>query len=681
MLKTMSLKQMFEYASQEAERRGNGNAKSRRRISSEELKRIAEESTIEQQVRLEQLNQELKQHVSKQGTKSNLTAAHQECVKQIVDVKREADERTKKALSKILLNDFAAAARAGLERELNDLSLPGLRRRAQRHRIKYNVEDEDAWSGESYDDVADLSMGSRSLEEQQMMMQHRKEADEQIAKEKAELIELIANAELSRTTKVTRVRKCILSCRPLDAASHCMKVQRHCCVQVFPCCQKTITVEFDEDGPLGIQFALHGNAVELSAIKEYYQADLHQSLRVGFILQKIDGRVLPEDIRGLSLKKYILTQLHACGRPMKLMFLPVEDNIISDSEDDDEQDSTDKAIDAEDSTDKAIDAEDNGLISFWDWEDIPSEPGESRWVVEDVEASTRPGERTDQQWHGESQASAGTFNGSSSSSVPDELREHGAALLAHQRLVDTVQTLKDAISAAVAAMGPNSKRDRESQLSDLQQAQEDLDRAQKRVAASAASAEYSFESCTLHVEKLPDVIGQTEIESLFSLFGYVLQATVRRRPGYDASWALVTMAGASGVRACLIPPRKFKREPTGEQAKLLRRLEILRCHQMYSQGYGRSWLEAQQRADATVRSLATNDENRLRNDFGAFVAARDTGGNENSASGMVPRRRARVCGRRRIIAAQMRACEMSVDALFHAYDRDHSGNYSAQCLS
>lgn len=218
-----------------------------------------------------------------------------------------------------------------------------------------------------------------------------------------------------------------------------------------------------------------------------------------------------------------------------------------------------------------------------------------------------------------------------------------------------------------------AEKQRNSKMQDLQSARQDLQLAQQRMVATAAEAEYSFESCTLHVERLPDSFGQTDAEALFSLFGRVLQVTLRRRPGTNSNWALVTMAGASCVRACLIAPRRYVREPNEEQARLIRRFDIIRCHSMYESGYGHSWLEAQERADATVRGLAKADERQLRNDFGVFVTTKHTVKDETSAQAMVPRRRARVCERRRQIAAQMRACEMSVDAMFYAHDRDNSG--------
>ena len=191
---------------------------------------------------------------------------------------------------------------------------------------------------------------------------------------------------------------------------------------------------------------------------------------------------------------------------------------------------------------------------------------------------------------------------------------------------------------------------------------------------SAAAAEYGFEMCSVHVERVPDELGIEGVQSLFSVFGRVLQATLQRRPGVNSNWALVTMAGAACIRNISptgIQPRRYKREPTEEQARWLRVVEISRVHKILQTRYGHGWLAAQERADAAVRGLAEADEHQVRNDFGVFVTTNHT--NSDSKVVMVPRRRAPVCERRRQVAAQMRVCETAVDSLFYACDRDNSG--------
>lgn len=351
-------------------------------------------------------------------------------------------------------------------REITNLTLPELRKRAASSRIKYQVEDEDAWNGEDIH-AEDLEHGENfgfkmSDEEKQAMDEQKVESEEQIKKEKAELVRIVVDAELHKPSKLGKVRRCIVSCRPHETLSQCLNVQRHCFVQFCPCCKKKIKVKFDEDGPIGIKFAPVHSTVKIVAIKEHYQADLVSELRMGMEVHAIDGQPMSLGTDGSDLKQRVLSLLHSASRPMTITFTPGDDNIISDSESSDDDEERDEDV--------------GGEEAFWDYE-LPA--GDDAMTVEDVEATSAA---KDESIVPENLVEEATV----------ELREHGAALVACKHLLDAQQTLKDAVDSPLSfkkrdasQSKAGAERTRKEKMRELDAVRLQLEEEEKRVSAQA----------------------------------------------------------------------------------------------------------------------------------------------------------------------------------------------------
>ena len=403
---------------------------------------------------------------------------------------------------------------------------------------------------------------------------------------------------------------------------------------------------FDEEGPLGVKFRAQSGAVKIVNLKEHYQADLHEQLTLGLILVQIDNKPVTPSKAG------VLSLIHAARRPLSMKFTPnnawEEDEEEEDHKDDD--------------------------LAFWDDEEY-----EEAVVVEDLEAGNSAAKN--RKHRTKSKRGVAVKVGKH---VPVALREHGAALVAVQRQQDRVERLKQSTLAADAGH-------RKARNAELQEARKDLADAQEAVPETAQAAAYSFESCTVHVENVADNMSHEEVEQLFSVFGQVVQISLQRRPGVNSNWALVTVCSEEALGLLLAAhlgmlsgadwkPVKGQTMPTEEQITQLQELKTSKVMSFLAPNYGHVWLEAHERANATVRAMAVANKSEVRNDFGAFADTNRDEDGETSAQAMVPRRRAPVCERRRQVAAQMRVCETAVDALFYACDRDSSGSLDREEL-
>lgn len=186
-----------------------------------------------------------------------------------------------------------------------------------------------------------------------------------------------------------------------------------------------------------------------------------------------------------------------------------------------------------------------------------------------------------------------------------------------------------------------------------------------------STAGYSFESCTVHVENIPDSIGHDDIEAMFALFGRVVQTTVKHRPGTNSKSGLVTMFDKHGVNNILSSSPKYLREPTDEQAEQLQYIQTAPLEQADATSYNDIWLKAADRAAAFRAS--TEEQQHLRNEFTELAQTDDDIAIDRSRLPLAARHRAPVCERRRKIAALMRMCETAVDTLFSACDVNNNG--------
>lgn len=629
MLATMTPKQVIDYAQEIVDL-----TTQKQRVDPGVFKQIMETTQQEQSDELNRLDAELKEHVANHKKNMYPTTSHQACMKAIFMTEQLIERRQKQKLSKLMLEDHEKATRSNLTRELNELPLQQLRERQRKHRIKFAVEDEDAWT---HGGVHDHSSAEDALflseEEKHMVKEHQKEAQAQIDNEKRMLVELIANAELRSLGKRQRFCRRIKASRPIYTLKNCLTTQRHCCTTLCPWCASTITATFEEEGPLGLKFAADGAYVKVVAIKEYYQADENDRIHVGLVLRAINGN----DVNSTH-RHDILRMLHSAGRPATLVFgtgSGNDDLDTSDSEDDDQFDDDDAA---------------GGVDAFWDDDKI-----HEAVVVEDIEAPTAI-------------EIDNSVSREETIQVSLQLREYGVALIARQRLADEVASME----ADVA--GSSGGSNRAQKVKELNEKRDGLTAAENHAIVAAASAGYDFAKCTVHVERIPDSLGQEGIDSLFSAFGRVVQVTVQRRPGANSNWALVTMSNIDCVRSILTYSQGSNIELSEQQQMQLQRIEMLQASELYSSSYGRSWLEANERAEASIRGLALINGAQVRNDFGVFVSSAQI---EHAA----PRRRAPVCKRRRQVAAQMRVCETAVDALFYACDRDNSGTLDREELA
>ena len=265
--------------------------------------------------------------------------------------------------------------------------------------------------------------------------------------------------------------------------------------------------------------------------------------------------------------------------------------------------------------------------------------------------------------------------------VPFPLRQYGTALVAQHRAATAMakfQRSRDAemqvLSGKSASAGESSNR--EIKHSSFEKLKDQYKVATHDAARAAERAQYCFESCTVHITNVPDTVSDDDLSSLFDVFGRVVQATVKSRPGDNSNWALITMCDSERARNVIGVPQTYDREPTDLQIKQLQRLQTVQLAETYTIEYGYSWSEAKNKAEAFIRSIAFNTEGQLRNDFGMFV---HTASDTRSASllGHISRRhRAHVCEGRRQIATLMRVCESAVDSLFYACDQDNSGDHS-----
>ena len=674
MLAAMTPNQVRSYADEVVDTRDN-----RQRIDTKIVERIVEETADGQREKLDRLNKELKEHSKSQNDLDIVTDAHRTCAIEIFMAKAEADQHMKKKLVDILLTDHDKLHADNLTRELQNLPLQQIRARQAKHRIKYTVDDEDAWeNGGAYDHEQDEESHFLTDEAKQDVEEGRKETEEQLKKEQGELVELIVKAEMRKPTKTLKFRRWLISLRPHAATTNCLRVQRLSLVKVCPCCEKTIKAEFDEDGAIGIKFAPNGTSVEVVAIKEHYQADLdHHELCVGLVLRSIDGvNVNRTNIEG-SRKQHVLGMLHNAGRPLRMVFVPGE------RDDDDDDDGLDTDSNDDDEEHENV----GGANAFWDDEEhVPDDSDEIE--VEDIDETSADQSEEEELVRPEEEEN-----------VPRPLREYGSALVARQHLKDTVERMAEVIDQAAPdapTQGGDAQKAIEknckAKMQELAKKREELKEADKKVEQAAKAAGYIFAKCTIHVEHVPDAFGQRrddgtpvplheEVQSLFSVFGRVLQVTIQRRPGTNSNWALVTLCDQDSIKSCLSNPRRYapNHEPTEEQQKNLKRIKALQASKMYASSYGHSWLEASEKAEATICGLALRDEGRVRDDYGKFATTAHTKKNKKSVE--VPRRRAPVCERRRQVAAQMRVCETAVDALFYACDRDNSGTLDREELA
>nr|ADD95698.1 hypothetical protein [uncultured organism MedDCM-OCT-S01-C25] len=644
MLARMTPKQVHAYAQEIAD-----PTTQKQRIDPGVLQRIVVTTKQEQSDELQRLKAELKEHIAKQQNKKHLTQSHQECLKAIFTVEEQIAKRQKQEMSKVLLDYYDQTARTKLTHELNCLPLQLLRERQAKNLIKFTVEDEDIWAqGGVYEKSSVQHAMFLSAEEKRLMEEHQRVAQVQFDREKQKLVQMIVDAELQPRGKAYQFYRRIRLSRPNAMLQNCVTVQRRWCATVCPWCEKTITVTFDEEGPLGIKFAPDGASLKVVAIKEYYQADLNEELEIGLVLREIDGNKIEN-----AYRHHILEMLHNATRPTTLVFA--------------RDDGIDRGLNAADSEDDDQSEDDNvagGKDAFWDDEEITVSQDEC--VPKDISDTEVPTvSEADDDIPPVEEASL-------------ELQEYGTALAVRQQLVDEIEVLEADVDEATT----RKTTTRAQRMKDLATRRQELADANKNVVEKAVAAGYDFVKCTVHVERVPDSLGQHNLQSLFSTFGHVLQVTLERRPGINSNWALVTMCDANCVMSIMNYPQHFKTELTNEQQMQMQHLQILRASKVYESSYGRSWLEANERAEASIRSFALVDSHRVRNDFGVFVTTEYSSSHgTKSDKRVVPRRRAPVCERRRQVAAQMRVCETAVDALFYACDRDSDGTLNREELA
>lgn len=647
MLTAMTPTQVHAYAQEIADA-----TTQKQRVDPEILNRIVANTKREHGDDLQRLKAELKEHVVKQERRKALTQSHQECLKNITSLEQQITQRQKEEMLKAVLASYDEAARTKLTHELTCLSLQELRARQAEHRIKFTVEDEDAWSqGGIYQNSSLQHAVFLSMEEKRLTEEHQNEAQKQIDTEKEELIEMIVDAELRQLGTAQKLYRRIRSLRPDAMLRNCLDVQRRWCTTICPWCQKTISVTFDEEGPLGIRFVSDGTHVKVVAIKEHYQADLNESVEIGLVLREIDGNKID------STDRYrILEMLHNTYRPTTLVFI-LDDGVdqspdLTDSEETDRCDDSNAA---------------GGNDAFWDDEEVVSP--QDQFIskdVGDIEIPTVAQAEDDLPQQYVEEASL-------------QLQKYGAALVAKQRLENDIS----AMEAVIDETTTGSSTSRAQKMKDLAKTRQDLTEAQEHAVDAADDAGYDFIKCTVHVERVPDTLGPDSMQSLFSAFGRVLQVTLQRRPGINSSWALVTMCDVNCVTTILnYSNLQHSTDLTNEQHMQMKNMQILRASKMFESSYGRSWLEATERAEASIRGIALLNSERIRNDFGVLVTTTHSSKNGTKPEKLAaPRRRAPVCERRRQIAGQMRVCETAVDALFYACDRDSSGTLDREELA
>ena len=96
MLGAMNPKQVEQYARQIVDK-----TTLKQRVDADTIETIIAEATADQTSRIAKLTAELKEHASKQGTRKNLTQAHQDCMTQLWEVKTIAEQSKKEALTKV----------------------------------------------------------------------------------------------------------------------------------------------------------------------------------------------------------------------------------------------------------------------------------------------------------------------------------------------------------------------------------------------------------------------------------------------------------------------------------------------------------------------------------------------------------------------------------------------------
>ena len=733
-----------------------------RRVDKTKLSELVTESYKEFKDKIAELVEKTKQFETdaikiegKKGKSEKIlkTEAHLKCENDLETEQRKAWNKIKDGVTKVLLENLKTQNTNSLRHELKVLPLPELKRRADVNHIRFTVEDEDAWEqGGAHDHTMDEDGLFLGAEQREKMENQNQEAHEKIEEEKGKLVELIVKAEVEEPSRKTRLCQWLYEFDPLAAVAHCLNVQRFCLVKVFPWCEKTITVEFDDDGPLGIKFAPSGTSVKIVAIRDYGQADSDDKLSTGLVLRYIKGQAPENETKEQKQermlwereikstpedrKQHVLGLLSEARRPLTMAFVP--GNVGqkrwtlkqcmkgSDSESDDDDDINQDATAAERESSAKRKKEREGPDAFWDNEEyVPAEI-----KVEDIEADGSDDD--DDGFPRAIMIQRGDGGQDEQEDAPQRLREYGAALVAMQHLVDRVESMTKAIDDIGKKPGSAKKhvldKERKSKVIELGNTQVELKEVETKIAKLSDPRDddfcgYAYEKCTIHVEGVPDSFGieleaklrrelaqddrkkddttrlteaeraammarlengmlmplHEEIKSLFSVFGRVLQVTIQRRPGINSNWALVTMCDQVAIKGCLSTPRRYtyNRTPTDEQAKALGRIGTLQAKAAYISGYGHSWLEASERAEASVRGLALGDDTRVRNDNGMLIRTEHTKGNNVD----VPRRRAEVCQRRRQVAAQMRVCESAVDALFYACDRDNSGTLDREELA
>jgi hypothetical protein len=99
----------------------------------------------------------------KQGTKKNQTSSHQACIERLWRVHRDLELVQKQQLSAALLELHDAHSYQRVVTELNNLSLPELKQRAEKSHIAFDYEDEDAWDAEHMDDGDTLHSASAAM--------------------------------------------------------------------------------------------------------------------------------------------------------------------------------------------------------------------------------------------------------------------------------------------------------------------------------------------------------------------------------------------------------------------------------------------------------------------------------------------------------------------------------------
>lgn len=607
------------------------------RLDPTKVEELIHKATIKQKHAIAKLETERDAHAAARNDGSDMVPEHRECVNCLATMQMQAEELAKASIVKFLYHDAEMRAVTRLRQDLWELSSSQLWDRAASNGIVVPTAYEDSVHSSDSSGPTPPTLASRTRTTCNARLPDERGHKPASMQKRHEVVDLIVDVEIGRTRGFKKVgmwwRRIRLRGNLASLQSLCDQCERKCAIRCF---QSTVRVSFTEQGPLGIRLAGGPSPFRIVEIRELSQAALNHKVQVGLVLRTINGAHV--DCLG---RQQLLQMLHAANRPLCLTFTRAHS-----------QQQLHQTTDA-----------------FWD-DASASESSGTQITVLDIEDGELPTDLIDQ--HDTAYDLGG--NGM----VPLPLRQYGTALVAQHRAAIAMTTFQRSRNASVhvssdesASTGTSANRDIEH--NSFGQIKDKYEVATRNAAHAAERAQYRFKSCTVHAANVPDTLSNDDLLSLFAVFGTVVQATVKPRPGINTNWALVTMCDSERARNVISVPQKYDQEPTDLQIKQLQHLQTVQLAETHAIEYGTSWSEAEDKAEAFIRSIALNTKGQLRDDFGVFVQTNSDHRTGPSSVQISTRHRAYVCEPRRQIATLMRVCESAVDSLFYACDRDNSG--------